>query len=267
MNYGFIGCGNIAKAIITGLIRSGYTQSESINVFDINPQSQQNCVYSLGVNGCESYSELIKKSSIVFIAVKPQNLLNVLVNIKQDLRNHLPLVVSLCAGQPLSDIENILDFPIPIIRIMPNLNIQVCAGVSAYCANSHTDKELLDVIVSIFKAMGTVVAIEESDFHLFTVLASSAPAFAYLFMDAIAKSALKLGMDKRFAQNIISQTVLGSAKMLLESTEHPWQLIDRVCSPGGITIEGISTLIHHNFEASVMHAIESSVRKSKTNKA
>ncbi len=263
MNYGFIGCGNIAKAIIAGLVRSGYADPVSINVFDVSKQAMQNTVNTFGVKSCSGYEELIKGSNIVFIAVKPKNLINVLVNTKQDLRTSMPIVVSLCAGQTITDIETILDFPIPIVRFMPNLNASVCAGVSAYCANGHIEQELLDVVVSIFKSMGSVVAIDEADFHLFTVLASSAPAFAYLFMESLAKAALKLGMDKSLAQSIVAQTVLGSAKMLTESNEHPQQLIDKVCSPGGITIEGVTTLIERNFESTVIHAVENSHRKSK----
>lgn len=146
---------------------------------------------------------------------------------------------------------------------MPNINAKVGAAMSALCANQQVTQAQKELVARLFCAVGQVKELDESFFPLFGVIAGSAPAFAYLFIDSLARAAVKNGMQKQAALEIAAQTVLGSAKLILESGEHPWVLIDQVCSPGGTTIEGIAALQETGFETGIRKAVDAALEKDR----
>lgn len=261
MKIGFIGSGNMAKAICLGMIKSSSSKPSDISVFDISPSQMQQLADSTGVNTAESANDLIKNSDIVILAVKPNVINNVILENQEIIGDNSPLLISIAAGKTIEYLESYAPDGTKIVRVMPNINAKVQAAMSAFCSNEKvTDNDKKNVI-NIFSSVGSVMELDESQFPIFGVIAGCAPAFSYMFIDALARSGVKNGMNKQVALKIASQTVLGSAKMILESDEHPWQLIDQVCSPGGTTIEGVTSLQADGLEHAVNNAVDKAFQK------
>ena len=263
MSIGFIGCGNMAAAIIKGIIKSGVIKAQDINVFDVYPPAMDKLSECYGLNVCTGERDVVKKSDAIILAVKPNVLGAVLDKINTALEESDTLIISIAAGKTISFIRNALSHDNRIIRVMPNINAEVGEAVSAYTANKAADASDRKLCESIFSAVGTVMYLDENYFPLFGVIGGCGPAFAYMFIDALARAGVKNGMKKDTALTVAAQTVLGSAKMILESApdEHPWELIDKVCSPGGTTIEGVMSLQRDGFEKAVHNAVNKAVEK------
>lgn len=263
MNIGFIGCGNMATAIIKGITKSEVVKSEDIFVYDHTSSKLENIAAKFGITKCNSASEVAKLSDYVVLAVKPNAITSVLNEINITLEENNSILISIAAGKSIEFIRENLSHPNKIIRIMPNINAKVGASCSAYCTNEDvTDKEKKD-IEKIFGSIGTIIELDENSFSLFSVIAGCSPAFVYMFIDALARAGVKNGMKKDVALKIAAQSVLGSAKMILESDNHPFELIDQVCSPGGTTIEGVVSLQADGFESAVHNAVQKAVEKDK----
>ena len=263
MTIGFIGCGNMASAIISAVIESETVRADDINIFDVYKPAMDRLCKKYGVHALGSEKEIVVNSDTVILAVKPNVLSSVLGKINSVLSESDTLLISIAAGKTIDYIRNGLSHDNRIIRVMPNINAIVGEAMSAYTANSlatEADKQLCE---TVFGGIGQIIYLEEKQFPLFGVIGGSAPAFAYLFVDALARAGVKNGMKKDTALMIAAQTVYGSAKMILDSScnDHPWELIDRVCSPGGTTIEGIASLQADGFEAAVMNAVNKALDK------
>lgn len=259
---GFIGCGNMASAIIGGAVSSKFVEGENICVFDVDTSKAEALNKEYGVKICNSCEELAKNCEFVVLAVKPQIFPTVLPQIKEHLNNSV--VVSIGAGKTLRYIGSFLKENTPIIRVMPNINAKVGASMSAVCKNEFADENALDFVKGLCNSFGEVTEIPESQFALFGVIAGCSPAYSFMFIDSMAREAVKNGMKKEEALKICAQAVLGSAKMVLEDNEHnPWALINSVCSPGGTTIEGVATLQNEGFDTAVMNAVKASLEKDK----
>lgn len=263
MKIGFIGCGNMATAIIDGIINSNFESADNVAVYDISAQAanQTNKLYAVNVYNSEA--EIAANSDIVVLAVKPNVISTVLSKINSVLSEKKPLIVSIAAGKTISYIEEFLTNKQRVIRVMPNINAKVGEAVCAYCANDLCDSNDKAYISSLLSNIGKSLELDESYFALFGVIGGCAPAFAYMFIDALARAGVKNGMKKDDALKIAAQTVYGSAKMILESDEHPWKLIDNVCSPGGTTIEGVTSLQSDGFESAVCNAVDKALEKDK----
>lgn len=263
MSIGFIGCGNMAGAIIGGIIKSGAIPAEEIKVFDIFYPAVENAVKKFGVGVCESERDIVNNCDTVILAVKPNVLASVADKINTALEESDTLLISIAAGKTIDFIRNSLSHDNRIIRVMPNINALAGEAISAYTANKSATKEDKELCEKIFSAVGQVIYLEENYFPLFGVIGGCGPAFAYMFIDALARAGVKNGMKKDTALMVAAQTVLGSAKMILEASpeEHPWELIDKVCSPGGTTIEGVTSLQADGFEAAVHNAVNKAVEK------
>lgn len=263
MAIGFIGCGNMATAIISGMLSSEAVTAEEIFVYDVYAPATERLVNTYGVKPLDSEKEVVVNCDTVVLAVKPNVLASVLGKINNTLSESDTLLISIAAGKTLEFIRNTLSHDNRIIRVMPNINAVVGEAISAYTANAAATEADRLLCERIFGAVGQVVCLEEKQFPIFGVLGGSAPAFAYLFIDSLARGGVKNGMKKDAALMIAAQTVLGSAKMILDSSsdDHPWELIDRVCSPGGTTIEGIASLEADGFETAVMNAVDKTLEK------
>lgn len=262
MRYGFIGLGNMASAIIRGMLRGGLCAPNDIYGYDVNPETAGPLQADTGISLASGLKD-VTAADVVILCVKPQALGGVLADIKA-LSLTGKLFISIAAGKDLAFLLAGLGENTPVIRVMPNINAKVGAATSAYAANSHARGEHKAIVSRLFSSVGTVMELPEALFSVFSALAGAAPAFCYLYIDALARAGVRGGMPRKLALEAAASTVLGSAKMILESGEHPFELIDQVSSPGGTTVEGICALQRLGFESAVHQAVEAVVNKDKS---
>ena len=265
LTYGFIGLGNMSTAILKGMIASGDILPAQIYGMNRSIQKTTHLAEQLTIHPTTTIAELMNCSDVIIIGVKPQNLEEVLPIIKENM-NDRHIIVSIAAGKSLEFLEQHLQTNCPIFRIMPNINAVVGASTSCYSTNT-SNEEAKQIVETIFSKVGTIIELPESLFSTFTSIACASPAFTYLYIDSLARAGVKEGMPKEMALKIAASSVLGSAKMVLQSNEHPWGLIDQVCSPGGTTICGVTELQHNHFESTVYKAVQAvSNRDAQLNK-
>lgn len=260
MKLGFIGCGNMAAAIINGIVKNSNINSENIFVFDTYKPAMNKLHNELGVTICDGQDAVTDNCDILFLAVKP----NVLGDVLSSIHTNNPLVISIAAGKELTFLEESIDVSdARIVRVMPNINAMVGEAICAYCYNKLVTNEDIEAVEMLLSCFGKCLYIDESQFSIYSAIGGCAPAFAYMFIDSLARAGVKNGMKKDEALKIAAQTVYGSAKMILESDQHPWKLIDNVCSPGGTTIEGVTSLQADGFESAVHNAVQKAFEKDK----
>lgn len=263
MNIGFIGSGNMAGAIIGGILNQQLVSPQEVFCADTDPDKRRAYAEKLGITACDSNEALVEACDVVVLAIKPQVIPSALPPLRTVLLDKQPLIISLAAGVSLDTLAGYLNAkpPLAIVRVMPNINALVGGAVTAVCPNAAASEAQVETVRQIFNAVGTAVDLAEKDIATFSGIAGCSPAYAYLFIDSLARAAVKNGLPKDLATKIAAQAVLGSAKMVLESDEHPWTLIDRVCSPGGTTIAGLYTLEENAFMATVMKGVDASIRR------
>lgn len=260
---GFIGTGNMASAIIKGIVSSGLLKGEQIAVFDILEQKAQELCEAYGVKVLKSENEIAKTCDTVVLSVKPIVFPSLLAKIDEDLKKQNPLIISIAAGKDIAFIQSCLSYKAKIVRVMPNINALVGAAISAYCASETVSEAETSFTHELCSSFGRAIAVDEKLFSIYGVIGGCSPAFAYMFIDSMARAAVKNGMPKDMALEICAASVLGSAKLILESDEHPWALVDKVCSPGGTTIEGVAALQKNAFESTVTDAVDAAYQKDK----
>ncbi len=260
MKLGFIGCGNMATAIIKGIISNSNIDGKDIFVFDTYKPAMDKLNRECGITACENSSAVLSNCDVLFLAVKPNVLGSVLANID----SNKPLIISIAAGKELAFLEgNIGTEDARIVRVMPNINALVGEAICAYCYNELVTGEDIEIVEMLLSCFGKCLHIDESQFSIYSAIGGCAPAFAYMFIDSLARAGVKNGMKKDEALKIAAQTVYGSGKMILENDQHPWKLIDNVCSPGGTTIEGVTSLQADGFENAVHNAVQKAFEKDK----
>lgn len=262
MKIGFIGAGNMATAIIRGLIHKEVVATKDIFISSANFQHAQEVANAIGVTPCETNQDVVRNTDILILAVKPNILPIVLPEISVLVKEQKSVVVSIAAGVTLEQLATMLNLAEqPIIRIMPNVNVSVEAGVSAICCNENVVEKDFKTVQGLFEAVGSVYELQEKDFSTFIGLAGSSPAFVYMFIDAMARAGVLNGMPKKVATEIAAKAVLGSAKRLLEGDENPWELVDQVSSPGGTTVEGVVTLEKAGFVSAIIDGVDATIKK------
>lgn len=261
---GFIGTGNMATAIIKGIISSSFLKKGDICVYDKDIKKAEDISSSYGVYMCENETELCKKSDVILLCVKPDALNGVFSKIRETLKETNPLIISIAAGKSLSFLKEQAGYEARIIRVMPNINAVVLEAVCAFCPNENASEKDAVFTQNLCNAFGKGVKLEENLFSVFSAVAACSPAFSYMYIDALARAGVKHGLTKSIALEVAAQAVYGSAKMILQSSEHPYELVDKVCSPKGTTIEGVLSLQKDGFEASVASAVDAAVKKDKS---
>lgn len=260
---GFIGAGNMASAIIAGMCKSELIKSEDIAVFDLDKTKTDALGKAYGITVKASATEIAESCEKIVLAVKPNVIAAVLSEIDSIAKEKNPLFISIAAGKTTEYLRSSVSYDGKFIRVMPNINALVGAAVSGYCGTENVSDEDMSFAESFCECFGTAVKIDEKLFPIFSAIGGCSPAFTYMYIDALARAAVKNGMPKAQALQVAAQSVLGSAKTVLESADHPWVLVDRVCSPGGTTIEGVASLQKDSFEAAVMNAVQASFDKDK----
>lgn len=259
---GFIGCGNMGSAMIRGMVQSKIVAPDQMVVNDRNLGKMKSLNKDLRVQIEKSANNLVKRSDIIFLAVKPNVYSTVLKEIKNDFTND-KIFVSIAAGINIAFIENILGDDKKIVRSMPNTPALVGEGMSALSPNKNMTQEMTDEIVELFEAFGEAEIIDEYLFHSVIGVSGSSPAYVFKFIEAMADAAVLGGMKREKAYKFAAQAVLGSAKLMLETGKHPAELKDMVCSPGGTTIEAIASLEKNAFSGTVIEAMEACMDKSR----
>lgn len=258
---GFIGCGNMSKAIIGGLVSAGQVKPENIWVFDRKPATNQAMQEKYGITPGSSAEEVAKQADILFAAVKPDVILTVLKEVSGSL-NKETVVVSVAAGVTLASLATVLGHDRKLVRVMPNTPALVNEGMTSVTPNVLVTKEEAEEIVAIFNGFGKAAMVPEYMIHAVVGVSGSAPAYVFMFIEAMADAAVLGGMPRAQAYQFAAQAVKGSAQMVLETGIHPAELKDRVCSPGGTTIEAVKVLEERGFRAAVIEAMQQCMAKS-----
>ena len=260
MNIGFIGAGNLATALVSGCSKTAFFAENKFFAYDVFQPSLENiCKY--GVNAVASVSNLVSACDIVILAVKPKDFPELLTKNAVYFKEKNPFIVSVAAGTELGFIKSLLGFEAKLARIMPNINARVQGSATAVCVEASVSDDEKSYLLDFCKSFGGAFEITEDMFAVFGVIGGCSPAFNYLYIDQLARAAVKLGMNKTLALEVAAQAVKGSAEMILNSESHPYELIDKVCSPGGTTIEGITALQENGFENAVNSAVTASYNK------
>ena len=258
MKIGFIGAGNMAGAIIRGMVAGGFSGGD-IQACDVDAEKLTALSVDCGIRPCASGEEAAEGCDALVLAVKPQMFPSVLPPLAPALHRGRSLVISIAAGKSLGEIEGLLGAGLPVSRVMPNINAKVGEAMSAFCTNGLADEAHKSIVRLVFESVGEVVELEERLFPIFSVLSGCSPAYSLLYIYALAQAGVRGGLSKPVALKIATQAVLGTARMLGETGEHPRALIDQVCSPAGTTIEGVCALQDAGFEAAVLAAAKASL--------
>ncbi|EHI96940.1 pyrroline-5-carboxylate reductase [Clostridium sp. DL-VIII] len=259
---GFIGCGNMGSAMVGGLIKSEFLEADNIIVSTKTEESAKKLKEQFGIATTLDSKLVAKEADVIILAVKPFMYKDMITKIKSELSKD-KLIITIAAGISISNMEEWVGENAKIIRTMPNTPALVGQAMSAICPNKNVNDEDLDYCIRIFKSFGECVQLEEKDFHGFTALCGSSPAYVFMFIEAMADSAVKLGIPRVKAYKMAAQSVLGASKMVLETGKHPGELKDAVCSPAGTTIDAVVELEKLGFRNSVIQAMDKCAEKSK----
>ncbi len=257
---GFIGGGNMASAIIGGLVSSGVA-SDNIMVSDKNKYALDSLKEKFGVVVSDSNVSVALQADMLFLCVKPNIIGIVADEIKDSIKNST-VIVSIAAGKGIEQLEELFGKDKKIVRVMPNTPALVGEGMSAVCSNKAAEQDA-DSVVNIFSQMGKCEKLSEKLMDTVTAVSGSSPAYVFMFIEAMADGAVQGGMTRDSAYKFAAQAVLGSAKMVLETGKHPGELKDMVCSPGGTTIDAVASLEKSGFRNAVIKAMKACIEKSK----
>ncbi|KXG73663.1 pyrroline-5-carboxylate reductase [Thermotalea metallivorans] len=264
MNYkiGFIGAGNMAYAMINGLINNFPDICKDIYISNRTMDKAKSLSEEFGVSTALNHRDLAKKCNIIILAVKPMIYKEVLREI-QDVITEDHILISLAAGIQIKYIEQFFEKPVKVVRTMPNTPVLVGAGMTAVTPNRQVTKEELDFVLSIFESIGKVDVIDENLMDIVPAISGSSPAYVYMFIEALADGGVLHGLSREKAYKYAAQAVLGAAKMVLEKEKHPGELKDMVCSPAGATIEAVYSLEKSNFRGAIIQAMNECTAKVK----
>lgn len=259
MKIGFIGGGNMASAIMGGIIGKGIVKPEDIMVSD----PIDNVSEKLGVEYTKDNKRVSETSDVLFLSVKPQIYPAVIAEIREALKDG-QLIITIAPGKTLDFLRDQFGKDLPIVRTMPNTPAMVGAGMTAACPNAFVTDEQLETALKLLGAFSRVEVVPEHLMDVVTSVSGSSPAYVFLFIEAMADAAVADGMPRKQAYTFAAQAVMGSAKMVLETGKHPAELKDMVCSPAGTTIEAVRVLEEKGFRSAVFEAMKACTRVSKS---
>ena len=258
---GFLGAGQMATALGQGFVATGLVSAENLLAADPTETARLRFAETTGSVIAADNAEVVKRSDVVFLAVKPQQL----AVVTEPLKNKIPadtLVVSIAAGVPLDTLARLLGPNVRLVRVMPNTPCLVGQGACGYCLGPKANEEDGALVKQLLEAVGIAFEVEEKLLDAVTGLSGSGPAFVYTVIEALSDGGVRMGLPRAVATALATQTVLGSAEMVRSSGEHPGVLRDQVTSPGGTTIAGLQALEDRGFRAALMAAVEAATRRS-----
>jgi pyrroline-5-carboxylate reductase len=259
---GFIGTGNMGSALLKGLVESGMLLPSHIYIYDIDTKKTETLSNETGVIVARDNEELVCKSDIIVLAVKPNMAVPVLERVKGVFDNK-KILVSIAVGIAINTLKGVLGEDKKIIRTMPNTPALVKEGMTLISYGENVNDNDAAIVKNMFECVGKVEILDESLMNEVTALTSSSPAYVFMFIEAMGDAAVLSGIPRNLAYKLASQAVLGSAKLVLETGKHPGQLKDQVCSPAGTTIEAVYALEKNGFRHSVIEAMNGCTRRAR----
>lgn len=258
---GFIGCGNMASAIIGGLKAHAGIDAAEIIAADASEPARKKAKETLGICTTASNIDVSTQADVLFLSVKPQYYDSVIAEIQPTLPSG-QIIVTIAPGKTLAWLEERLG-DVKIVRTMPNTPALVGEGITGVCKNELVTDEEFTYVLKLLSSFGLAEAIPESLMDSVVSVSGSSPAYVFLFIEAMADAAVADGMPRAQAYKFAAQAVLGSAKMVLETGKHPAELKDMVCSPAGTTIEAVRVLEEKGFRGAIMDAMKACTAKAK----
>ncbi len=273
MKISLIGTGNMGSALIKGYIQANPGAEKNVSAYDISQESLRSLVEDTGIQPCDSIGDAVEKAEMLIIAVKPNILPLALKEIVAVTGWEKRILVSVAAGISLkyifdqcrefsSLLGNDSGFACKAVRVMPNTPALIGEGMSALSKSPSVSNEEFENVIGVFQAVGLAEEVDESLMDSVVGVSGSAPAYVYMFIEALADGAVALGMNRKQAYVFAAQAVSGSAEMVLKTGLHPGELKDRVCSPGGTTIEAVEVLEQNGFRNAVVAAVKAAGAKS-----
>ena len=259
---GFLGAGNIGEAMIRGLLQAALVPAQDIAASDARPERLAQIARQHGIRPCADNATLVRESDVIVLAVKPQIMAAVCEEIARAV-DKSKLIISLAAGVSTTTLRQHLPHVERLIRVMPNTPALVLEAVTAIARADGLEKGDLETAQALFGAVGRVVVLDEEALDAVTGLSGSGPAYVAIVIESLADGGVKMGLDRATAMTLAAQTVLGSAKLILETGTHPGQLKDMVASPGGTTIAGISALEEGGVRRTFINAVERATLRSR----
>jgi len=258
---GFIGAGNMATALVKGLIKSGLYPREHILASDISREKLEKMTEQFGLGVYPSSRALVKECSVIVLSIKPQNMRDVLVEIRDDIRDH-QLIISIAAGIPLKMIRDHIGRDIPMVRVMPNTPALIQKGVSALAAGKTSNREHMNIVKEIFDAVGETVVVSEEMMDAVTALSGSGPGYVFRIMEGFVRAGESLGFNRDTSLKLVIQTFLGAAHLANQSEKSLSELREMVTSPGGTTAVGLSVFEEKGLEETIRAGVEAACRRS-----
>ncbi|MCM1056881.1 MAG: pyrroline-5-carboxylate reductase [Firmicutes bacterium] len=264
MKIGFIGLGNMATAMIGGMLEKGLTEPQKVIGSSKTSATAEKIKERFNITTVLDNRKVAEEADVLFLAVKPLFFPEIIAEIRDHVRAET-LIVSIAAGRSLSYIKEAFGRPeLKIVRCMPNTPALVLEGCTGVCAGDEVSEEDVEKVVRLMEAFGKAYVVPERLMDAVVGVSGSSPAYVFLFIEAMGDAAVAAGMPRKQAYEFAAQSVLGSAKMVLETGMHPGELKDMVCSPGGTTIEAVKVLEERGFRGTVMDAVEACVARSRS---
>lgn len=262
MKLGFIGTGNMASAIMGGIIKNQIVPADEIIGADLYAPGREKVEKQFGIHVTSDNKEVVEKADVIVLSVKPQFYEAVISEIR-DIVRESQIVITIAPGKTLAWLAEKFAKDVKIVRTMPNTPALVGAGMTAMCPNEHMTEEEITYVRTLLESFGSVEIIPERLMDVVVSTSGSSPAYVFMMIEAMADAAVSGGMPRAQAYQFAAQAVMGSAKMVLETGKHPGELKDMVCSPAGTTIEAVRTLEEYGFRSAIIEAMKVCEEKSK----
>jgi pyrroline-5-carboxylate reductase len=262
LTIGFLGAGKMATALAGAFIRSGIVKAKDVTASDVSRAALSFFIKQTGAKGAASNLELAKGAQIIILAVKPDQVMGVLSEIRE-VFSEKQLLISIAAGVPIPKLEPALNHGSRVVRVMPNTPALVGESATAFALGKFATSADAALVMKLFSAVGIAFQLKESLLDAVTGLSGSGPAYVYTFIEGLSDGGVAAGLPRDVATRLAAQTLLGSAKMVMETGEHPGLLKDMVTSPGGTTIEGLHELEKGKLRGTLISAVRAAAEKSK----
>lgn len=255
MKLGFIGTGNMASAIMGGIIGKKMISAEEIIGADLLESGREKVKEQFGIQVTEKNQEVVEKAEVIILSLKPQFYEEVINQIKDCVKKE-QIIITIAPGKTLAWLAEKFGKEVKIVRTMPNTPALVGEGMTAMCPNEYMEKEEIEYVKQLLESFGRVEVVPERLMDVVVSVSGSSPAYVFMMIEAMADAAVSGGMPRAQAYQFAAQAVYGSAKMVLETGKHPGELKDMVCSPAGTTIEAVRTLEEMGFRSSIIEAMK-----------
>jgi pyrroline-5-carboxylate reductase len=262
LSIGFLGAGKMATALARGFVQAGIVKAEAIVASDVYPAAREAFGESVGARTVKSNAEVAQAAKVLFIAVKPDQVAGALSSIREEFTGE-HLLISIAAGVTIKQLESGLSDGARVIRVMPNTPALVGESASGFALGSSATEEDGALTEKLLSAVGLALKVKEAQLDAVTGLSGSGPAYVYLMIEAMSDGGVAAGLPRDIATRLAAQTLLGGAKMVLETSQHPGALKDMVTSPGGTTIDGVHELEKAGVRAGLMNAVRTATKKAR----